>query len=105
MKFIVLIAFAITAIGYFIYRLNQQKQETTRGEGPRQYNPNPLPPTVSTVQTPSSPTPSIPRITNQFLILVVSHSQADFIKSLQTKEGISILRMGNLFMKSRNIYG
>jgi len=89
MKFIVLIAFAITAIGYFIYILNQQKQETTRGEEPRQYNPNPLPPTVSTVQTPHSiPTSSIPKNTNQFLILVVSHSQADFIKSLQAKEGI-----------------
>lgn len=89
MKFIVLIAFAITAIGYFVYRLNQQKQETTRGEEPRQYNPNPLPPTVSTVQTPHSiPTPSIPKNTNQFLILVVSHSQADFLKSLQAKERI-----------------
>lgn len=88
MKFIVLIAFAITAIGYFIYRLNQPKQETTRGEEPRQYNPNPLAPTVSTVQTPSILTPSIPIITNQFLILVVSHSQADFLKSLQAKERI-----------------
>lgn len=89
MKFIVLIAFAITAIGYFIYRLNQQKQETTRGEEPRPSNPTPLAPTVSTVQTPSSPTPSIPKITNQFLILVVSHSQADFLKSLVAKSRIN----------------
>jgi len=89
MEFIVLIAFAITAIGYWIYILNQQKQQTTRGEEPRQYNPNPLPPTVSTVQTPPSiPTPSIPKNTNQFLILVVSHSQADFLKSLEAKERI-----------------
>lgn len=89
MEFIILISFAITAIGYWIYILNQQKQQTTRGEEPRQYNPNPLPPTVSTVQTPSIPTPSIPRITNQFLILVVSHSQAEFIKSLVAKSRIN----------------
>ena len=88
MEFIVLIAFAITAIGSFIYILNQQKQETTRGEQPRQYNSNPLASTFSTVQTPSNPTPSNPRITNQFLILVVSHLQADFLKSLQGKERI-----------------
>ncbi|MEG3969412.1 hypothetical protein QUA00_17600 [Microcoleus sp. T2B6] len=94
MEFIILIAFAITAIGYWIYILNQQKQQTTRGEEPRPYNPNPLPPTVSTVQTPSSPTPSIPRITNQFLILVVSHSQADFIKSLQAKGRIDDVKDG-----------
>ena len=85
MEFIVLIAFAITAIGYWIYILNQQKQQTTRGEEPRQDNPNPLAPTVSTGQTPSIPTPSIPKVTNQFLILVVSHSQADFLKSLVAK--------------------
>jgi hypothetical protein len=89
MKFIVLIAFAITAIGYFIYRLNQQKQETTRGEEPRPYNTTPLSPTVSTVQTPSIITSSIPKNTNQFLILVVSHSQADFLKSLVAKSRIN----------------
>ncbi|MEG3868918.1 hypothetical protein QUA46_21395 [Microcoleus sp. MON2_D6] len=89
MEFIVLIAFAITAIGYWIYILNQQKQQTTRGEEPRQDNPNPLAPTVSTVQTPSIPTPSIPKVTNQFLILVVSHSQADFLKSLVAKSRIN----------------
>jgi len=89
MKFIVLIAFAITAIGYFIYRLNQQKQETTRGEEPRPYNTTPLSPTVSTVQTPSILTSSIPKNTNQFLILVVSHSQEDFIKSLVAKSRIN----------------
>jgi len=90
MEFIVLIAFAITAIGYWIYILNQQKQQqTTRGEEPRQDNPNPLPPTVYKVQTPSTPTPPIPKTTNQFLILVVSHSQADFLESLVAKSDIN----------------
>jgi len=85
MKFIVLIAFGITAIGYFIYYINQQKQQpTTRREETRQSHSNfPVASSVSTVQT-----PSIPKNTNQFLILVVSHSQADFLKSLQGKERI-----------------
>jgi hypothetical protein len=91
MTFIVLIAFGITAIGYFIYIINQpkQQQQTTRREEPRQDNPNPpATSSVSTVQPPSILTPSIPKNTNQFLILVVSHSQADFLKSLQAKERI-----------------
>lgn len=86
MKFIVLIAFAITAIGYFIYTLNQQKQQqTTRREDPRQYNPNPPAPSVSTVQTPPIPIPPVQRITKQFLVLVVSALQADFLESLKAK--------------------
>lgn len=90
MKFIVLIAFGITAVAYWFYIINQQKQQqTTRGEEPRQDNPNPLPPTVYTVQTPSTPTPPIPKTTNQFLILVVSHSQADFLESLVAKSDIN----------------
>lgn len=86
MKFIVLIAFAITAIGYFIYTLNQQKQQqTARREDPRQYNPNPPAPSVSIVQTPPIPIPPVQRITKQFLVLVVSALQADFLESLKAK--------------------
>jgi hypothetical protein len=86
MKFIVLIAFAITAIGFFIYQLNQQKQQqTTRRDEPRQSNSNPPAPSISTVQTPPIPTPPVKIITKQFLVLVVSHLQADFLESLQAK--------------------
>ena len=87
MTFIVLIAFAITAIGYFIYILNQPKQQqTTRGEEPRQSNPNPpAAPSISTVQTPPIPTLTVQKNTKQFLVLVVSHSQANFLESLKAK--------------------
>jgi len=85
MTFIVLIAFAITAIGYFIYILNQQKQQTTRREEPTQYNPNLPVHSISTVETPPIPTPPVPIITKQFLVLVVSALQADFLESLKAK--------------------
>ena len=86
MEFIVLIAFALTAIGYFIYHLNQPKQQQTNPrEEPRQSNPNPPAPSISTVQTPPIPTPTVQKITKQFLVLVVSHSQADFLESLKAK--------------------
>ncbi|MEY3868414.1 MAG: hypothetical protein RLZZ338_2305 [Cyanobacteriota bacterium] len=84
--FIVLIALAITAIGYFIYILNQPKQQqTTRREEPRKSNSNPPGNSISTVQTPPIPTPPVKIITKQFLVLVVSHLQADFLKSLEAK--------------------
>lgn len=88
-KFIVLIAFAITAIGYFIYILNQPKQkQTTPREEPRQSNSNPPVISIPTVQTPPIPTPPLKIITKQFLVLVVSHSQADFLESLKAKRRI-----------------
>ncbi|MBG0748944.1 MAG: hypothetical protein I4E98_20520 [Planktothrix agardhii KL2] len=88
-KFIVLIAFAITAIGYFIYILNQPKQQqTTRREEPETFNSNPPAPSISKVQTPPIPTPTVQKITKQFLVLVVSHSQADFLESLKAKRRI-----------------
>jgi hypothetical protein len=77
-KFIVLIAFGVTAIGYFVYQLNQQKQQqTTRREEPSQYKANPPSFTVSTLPSQG--------IANQFLVLVISASQADFLKSLNSK--------------------
>ncbi|MEH2361127.1 hypothetical protein [Nostoc sp.] len=78
MKFIVLIAFGITAVGYWLYKLNQQgQQHQTRREEPKQYTPSP-PPSPST------------KIINQFLVLVISASQADFLKSIQAKTQINL---------------
>ncbi|MCF3626925.1 hypothetical protein L2E65_19320 [Planktothrix agardhii 1801] len=88
-KFIVLIAFAITAIGYFIYILNQQ-QQTTRREEPEKSNSNPLASSIYTVQTPPILTPPVKKITKQFLVLVVSHLQSDFLKSLEAKGQINV---------------
>lgn len=90
MKFIVLIAFGITAVGYFIYIFNQQKQQkTARREEPRPDNPNPLATSISTVQTPPIPTTPVQTITKQFLVLVVSALQADFLESLAAKRHIN----------------
>ena len=90
-KFIVLIAFGVTAIGYFIYILNQQKQEeTTRIKEPEKSNSNPLDSSIPTVKTPPTPTPTVKKITKQFLVLVVSHLQADFMESLEAKGQINV---------------
>ena len=89
--FIVLIAFAIIAIGYLIYILNQQKQQqTTRREEHEKSNSTPPAPSISTVQTPPISTPPVKIITKQFLVLVVSHLQADFLKSLEAKGRINV---------------
>lgn len=59
----------------------QQQTQTNPRKEPRQYNPNPPSPTVQA--------PPIQRITKQFLVLVVSASQADFLESLKTKGRIN----------------
>jgi hypothetical protein len=88
MQIIVLIAFVVTAVGYFVYLLNrQQQQQSTRREEPRQYNSNP---SSFTAQTSTVPAPPIQRITKQFLVLVVSASQADFLESLKSKGRINV---------------
>ena len=60
----------------------QRQQQTTRREEPKQYNPNPPSPTVQ--NTP------IQRITKQYLVLVVSASQADFLSSIKDKRHIDL---------------
>jgi hypothetical protein len=87
-KFIVLIAFAITAICYFIYKLDKPKQKQT----------NPIKETITSSNNPSFtvqnssdktlPQPPTSIITKQFLVLVVSHEQAGFLELLQAKEPI-----------------
>ena len=88
-KFIVLIAFAITAICYCIYKLDKldKEQQITRREGTIKSSNDPS----FTVQNPSDktlpPSPN-PTITKQFLVLVVSHAEAGFLESLQAKRRI-----------------
>ncbi|MFB2839277.1 hypothetical protein [Floridanema evergladense] len=80
-RFIIIIAFCVTAIGYFIYKLNQQKrQQTTYREDSVKDNSNYLASGASTVQN-----SSIQIINKQFLVLVVSASQTDFVESLAAK--------------------
>lgn len=87
-KFIVLIAFVSTAVGYFLYRLNQlRQQQASRSEELRQYNSNPP---SFTVQTPPIQTTPVQTITKQFVVLVVSASQEDYLKSLESKGCINV---------------
>jgi hypothetical protein len=76
LKFVALIAFAVTAVGSLIYRLNQ----TIQIEKPIPNNPN----------SPSFIVQPLPVqiITKQFLVLVVSASQTDFLESLEAKRHI-----------------
>lgn len=92
MKFIVLIAFGISAIGYFIYILNQPKrQQAARREEPRQYNPN------FPIQTPPIASNPVQTRTNQFLTLVVFASKADVLESLKAKKSISYKDADSLY--------
>lgn len=85
-KFIALIAFGITAIGYFFYRLNEEnenrEQQISCKEKPKQHNSN----------LPSFTFPYLPAqtITKQFLILVVSASKADLLELMKAKGHISV---------------
>lgn len=71
MTVILLIAFVLTGVGLLYFLLNQQQSQNTRTSDYQLTIPN-----VS-----SSP---VPKITKQFLVLVVSASQADFIESLES---------------------
>ena len=106
-KFIVLIAFGITAIGYFIYILNQQKkQQITHGEEARQPKSYPPGTSISKVPTPPSPTPTGQKITKEslVLVLVISASQAEFLESLKDKKHIDVSEGEQLYKITRYLW-
>lgn len=90
MKMIVLIAFVITAVGYLLYKLNQQSEQRTRAEETRHID--------------NYPSPSIQRISKQFLVLVIYASQLDFIKSLATKQFLDINDAEKLYKVTRYLW-
>ncbi|RUR74089.1 hypothetical protein ACF3DV_22965 [Chlorogloeopsis fritschii PCC 9212] len=84
MRLIAMIAFSVTAVGYWLYKTNYQKQpqqtkQTTfkqeSGQNECVYN---------------YPSPLVHTINKQFLVLVISASQADFLESLKAKRSIDI---------------
>ncbi|BAY21186.1 hypothetical protein NIES2100_09350 [Calothrix sp. NIES-2100] len=84
MKVIALIAFGMTAVGYWLYKTNYQKQvqqikQPTFRQESRQNE-----------YVSSYPQPIAHTITKQFLVLVISASQADFLESLEAKRAIDI---------------
>lgn len=94
MKIVVLIAFAFTAVSFWIYQFNQQgKQQQTRREEPIQTTPN----------APYSP-PKIPKIAKQFLVLVISASQTDFLKLIKDKRHIDLSESEGLYEVTKYLW-
>ncbi|QLE59903.1 hypothetical protein [Nostoc sp. TCL26-01] len=90
MKMIALIAFVITAVGYLLYKLNQQPEQRTRAAETRHID--------------NYPSPSIQRIPKQFLVLVISASQSDFIKLLDAKQVIDIKDAEKLYKFTKYLW-
>jgi hypothetical protein len=85
MKIIVLIGFVITAVGYWLYIINRQKEQTQQPTRRPETRPNQY---ISTSPSPLVQTPPVQRITKQFLVLVISASQIDFLNSILSKRKI-----------------
>lgn len=95
MKIITIFAFFVTAIGYFIYKINrQEKQHSNLVENQTQYPFNPLNP----------PQPANQTINKYFLILVASASQADFLESLTAKRSIDINDAERLYKVTKYLW-
>ena len=76
-----------TAVHYFKKQQEEQSQQLTHQEESRRSVPTlPSPP----IQTPLVKTPTVPRITKQCLLLVISATQAEFLNSLQAKGRIDM---------------
>ncbi|MEB3150368.1 MAG: hypothetical protein VKL60_15320 [Sphaerospermopsis sp.] len=93
MKLIVIIAFVVTAVGYCLYVINRQKEQTQQPQQPTRRPETRQNEYVSTspspkIQTPPVQTPPVQRI-KQFLVLVISASQIDFLNSILAKRQIS----------------
>jgi hypothetical protein len=87
MKLIVIIAFVVTAVGYCLYVINRQKEQTQQPQQPTrrtETRPNQY---ISTSPSTLVQTPPVQRI-KHFLVLVISASQTDFINSLLAKKRI-----------------
>ncbi|MGM3306056.1 hypothetical protein ACSQ6I_08750 [Anabaena sp. WFMT] len=95
MKIIVLIGFVTVAVGYWVYIINHKKepqQETNKPE---------IRPPESVSNPPSSP---VQRITRQFLVLVISASQIDFLNSLSAKRQIDVIDGEKLYELTKYLW-
>lgn len=84
MEFFALIAFVLTAVGYWLYRINQPRQQSSHRETPKTHVVNP-------------PAPLNQRVNTQFLVLVVAAEKADLIHSIKTKGSINSKDGENLY--------
>lgn len=95
MKIIVLIGFVIVAVGYWVYIIKRRKepqQETNKLE------------TKQTESVYNTPSPPVQRITKQFLVLVISASQLDFINSILEKGSIDFSDGENLYELTKYLW-
>lgn len=80
-KFIVLIAFVIVAVGFVIYLLNQEKQQPQQRRDRKDDSPSPpTPPSTLT-----SPRPPVATVTRECLILVIDAAYMDIVESIRDK--------------------
>ena len=79
LNIIAIIAFSITAIGYFTYIINQPQPQPINTDKTKHYEYNLI-----------STSSQIRSIAKHFLILVVSASTIDFIKSIKIKGSINV---------------
>lgn len=86
MKVIVLIGFVIVAVGYWLYIINRQEKQPQQPTRRTETRPNEY---VSTSSSLLVQTPPVQRITKQFLVLVISALQIDFLNSILAKKQIS----------------
>lgn len=82
MQLIAMIAFGVTAVGYWLYIINRQKQQ------PQQQPSRQVPKQYAHTDNPSSS--SVQVVTKKSLVLVISASHTDFIESLKAKKTIDI---------------
>ncbi|MBE9019841.1 hypothetical protein C7Y66_25015 [Chroococcidiopsis sp. CCALA 051] len=98
MRLIVTIAFGVTAVGYWLYKTNHQKQiqqtkQPTLRQEPRQNE-----------YTSHHSSSLVRTITKQFLVLVASASQADFLESLEAKRSIDINDAEKLYKVTKYLW-
>ncbi|TAE61515.1 MAG: hypothetical protein EAZ87_01565 [Nostocales cyanobacterium] len=101
MKIIVLIGFVIVAVGYWVYIINRQKEQAQQPTRRPEIRQNEY---VSNSPSPAIQTPSIERITKQFLVLVISASQIDFLNSILEKRSIDFNDGENLYELTKYLW-
>ncbi|MEA5530050.1 hypothetical protein VB638_10705 [Dolichospermum sp. UHCC 0684] len=103
MKVIVIIAFVITAVGYWLYIINRQKEQTQQPQQPTRRPETRQNEYVFTSPSPPVQTPPVQRI-KQVLVLVISASQIDFLNSISAKRQISFSEGEQLYELTKYLW-
>lgn len=98
MRFIAMIAFGVTAVGYCLYITNRQRQVQQIKQPNFRQEPK------QNEYVSNHPSPLVHTIGKQFLILVISASQADFLESLKAKGAIDIKDAERLYKVTKYLW-